>query len=122
MPKEQALLYLIEQDGKTVFYGNDTGIFPEEIDEYLAKNNKKIDLLSLDCTKCDNDYKYYTHMSMEEGKVIFDRFKAKGILSEDVKCYYTHFSHNGHQIYDDLVKSAKKYGFKVAYDGLEINL
>ena len=120
MNPEQALIYLIEKDGKTLFYGNDTGVFSEKIDEYLKDNGKKIDLLSLDCTKCDNDFGYYVHMSMAEGKSIADRFSEKGLLSDNVKLYYTHFSHNSGQIYDDMVPRAKKYGFNVAYDGLEI--
>ena len=122
MDTEQALIYLIEKDGKTLFYGNDTGVFSEEIDDYLKRNGKKIDVLSLDCTKCDNEFEYYTHMSMAEGRMIADRFIKKGLLSDDVKLYYTHFSHNGGQIYDDLVVAAKKYGFEVAYDGLKISL
>lgn len=61
MNPEQALIYLIEKNGKTLFYGNDTGVFPEMVDDYLKDNGKKIDLLSLDCTKCDNDFGYYSH-------------------------------------------------------------
>ena len=120
---ETALIYLIEKDGKTFFFGNDTGIFNEEIDEYLQKHSKKIDLLSLDCTKCDTEYNYYTHMSMSEGRRIADRFIKRNILSENAKLYYNHFSHNGNMIYDDLVATAKeKYGFDVTYDGLSIDI
>lgn len=119
---EQSLLYLIEKDGKTLFYGNDTGMFSEKTDEYLVNNNKKIDFLSLDCTKCDNDFGYHVHMSMAEGREIADRFTEKELLSEKAKLYYNHFSHNGRQIFDELCERAKKYGFDVAYDGLEIEL
>ncbi|MBP5210110.1 MAG: MBL fold metallo-hydrolase [Clostridia bacterium] len=117
---ETALLYLIEKDGKCLFYGHDTGFFSEEIDDYLAQGGKKIDLLSLDCTKGDNDFHYDTHMSMEEGKVIADRFRSRGLLADDVRLYYNHFSHNAGQTYDELVKRARRYGFFVAYDGLEV--
>ena len=122
MNPEQALIYLIEKDGKTLFYGNDTGVFPETVDDYLKDNGKKIDLLSLDCTKCDNDFRYKVHMSMEEAKTIADRFAKKGLLNKNAKLYYNHFSHNGGQIYDDLVERAKKYGFEVTYDGLSLTL
>lgn len=122
MDSEQALIYLIEKDGKALFYGNDTGVFSERTDDYLKNNGKKIDLLSLDCTKCDNDIAYYTHMSMAEGRGIADRFIKKGLLADNAKLYYNHFSHNGGQIYDELVERAKKYGFEITYDGLEIIL
>lgn len=119
----EALIFLIENDGKAFFYGTDTGFFSEEIDEFLTKENKKIDLLCLDCTKCDNEFDYYVHMSMSEGRRIADRFAEKCLLKEDAKLYYTHFSHNGMMIYDELVTVAKsKYGFNVAYDGLTVTL
>lgn len=61
-------------------------------------------------------------MSMKEGREIADRFIKKGLLADNAKLYYNHFSHNGGQVYDELIERAKKYGFKVAYDGLEISL
>ena len=119
----EAVVFVIEKDGKSVFYGNDTGVFGEEVDDFLSKQGVKINLLSLDCTKGDNEFDYYTHMSMAEGREIADRFRDRGILADDATLYYTHFSHNGGMIYDDLRKVAReKYGFDVAYDGLEIEI
>lgn len=121
--KNEALIFAIEKDGRTLFYGNDIGFFDEDIDDYLLSKGVKINLLSLDCTKCDIDHKYYSHMNMEEGKRIAERFYKKGLLASDVKYYYTHFSHNGKATYDELVVIAKeKYGFEVAYDGLAIKV
>ena len=120
--KEQPLLFLIEKDGKSMFYGNDTGIFGNEIDDWLAANGKHIDLLSLDCTKEDTEFDYYTHMCMAEDRKIADRFADRGIIGADTKLVVTHFSHNGGLIYDELVKAAEKYGFTVAYDGFTVDL
>lgn len=119
----EALIYLIEEDGKAFFYGTDTGFFSEETDAFLAREGKKIDLLCLDCTKCDNEFNYYVHMSMSEGRRIADRFAERGLLKDGAALYYTHFSHNGGMIYDELVAAAKsKYGFAVTYDGLTVTL
>ena len=119
----EALIFLIENGKKAFFYGTDTGFFTEEIDDFLVREGKKIDLLCLDCTKCDTEFNYYVHMSMSEGQRIADRFADKGLLKEDARLYYTHFSHNGKMIYDDMVTVAKsKYGFEVAYDGLTVTL
>ena len=121
--ENEALLFLIEKDGKSVFYGNDTGYFPEEIDDFLKKNGKTVDLLSLDCTKCDNEYDYYIHMSMSEGRRIADRFAEKGLIDQNTRLYYTHFSHNGKMTYDDMEPVARqKYGFEVAYDLLTVEI
>jgi len=117
---EQAFLYLIERDGKAMFYGNDTGFFDDDIDQWLIANNKHVDLLSLDCTKGDKPFTYITHMGMQEGRVIADRFLQQGIIDGNTKLYYTHFSHNCGMIHDELENAARKYGFSVSYDGLSV--
>ena len=119
---EQAFIYLIEGGGKTLFYGNDTGYFPETIDDWLRDNGKHIDLLSLDCTKGDAPYTYKTHMGMQEGRMIADRFLRKGIIDDSTLCLYTHFSHNCGMIHDELAEAAKAYGFGVTHDGMTVEI
>ena len=120
---EQAFVFLIEKDGKCIFYGNDTGTFSTEVDEWLANNGKYIDLLSLDCTKGDIETPYYGHMSMSEGRAIANRFLEKGIIDEKTKLYYTHFAHGCKMTHEELEKTAKeKYGFKVTYDGFRLDV
>ena len=120
---EQAFLFLIEKDGKAIFYGNDTGYFDEATDEWLEKNGKHIDLLSLDCTKGVVDTPYYGHMAMKDGRAIADRFKARGIIDEKTKLYYNHFAHGCKMTHDELVKVAREeYGFNVTYDGLRVEI
>ena len=121
--EEQSFFYLIEKDGKTLFYGHDTGFFGEHIDSWLAERGKHIDLLSLDCTKGDNPFTYKTHMSMEEGSIITARFAARGLIDQNTKRYFNHFSHSCGMIRDELAVVAKeKYGFEVSYDGCEVEL
>ena len=115
---EQAYIFLIEKDGKSMFYGNDTGTFTTDVEEWLAANGKYIDLLSLDCTKGDIETPYYGHMSMSQGREIADRFFAKGVIDENTKLYYTHFAHGCKMTHDELEQTAKeKYGFKITHDG-----
>ncbi len=120
--REQALLYLIERDGRAMFYGNDTGEVTEEIVTWLAENRKKVNLLSLDCTKGDTLASYKSHMSMVQGREVADRFLKAGITDENTRLFYTHFSHNCGMIYDELVVAAQKYGFEVTYDGLTLEV
>ena len=119
---EDAHIFLIEKNGKAMFYGNDTGVFSEEIDEYLAENQKHVDLLSLDCTKGNQPFTYNHHMSMAEGRLIADRFFAKGILDSSSLLYYTHFSHNCQNTHDELAEIAKDYGFSITHDGCIVEL
>lgn len=122
MSSEQALLYLIERGGKSVLYLNDTGIFSEETDVYLKGAGVRVDLVSLDCTKGDMFHDYYTHMSMEECNSIKQRFLRAGICGENTRFIITHFSHNCKKSHAELESAAEKYGFLVAYDGMEIEI
>ena len=120
---EQAFVFLIEKDGRTLFYGNDTGVFGTEIDEWLANNHKHIDLLSLDCTKGDYDTPYYGHMSMGQGREIANRFLKAGVIDQTTKLYFNHFSHGCRMTHEEMVETAKeKYGFKVTYDGFRVEV
>lgn len=117
---EECLIYLIEQDGKTLLYGNDTGIFPEETFEYLT--GKKLDLVSLDCTGGAIHADGHNHMGMESNIKVKERLIELGCVKEDTKWVLTHFSHNCQMTHEELVKEAEAIGFEVAYDGLEIEL
>lgn len=121
-PDEDAFMFLIEKDGRTILYATDTGYFHSAIDKFLLKKGIKINLWVLDCTKGDNDLVYDMNMSMKEGKAIADRLAKRGLFADDIKFVYTHFSHNSGQIYDELVARAEKYGFEVSYDGMEIEV
>lgn len=117
---EESLIYLVEQDGKTLLYGNDTGIFPEETFEYLKK--VKIDLVSLDCTHGARYPGGVGHMGLESNIKTKERLTTLGCVHANTKFVITHFSHNCGMLHGELEEVAQPHGFEVAYDGLEIVL
>ncbi|MGL4344730.1 MAG: MBL fold metallo-hydrolase [Cellulosilyticaceae bacterium] len=117
---EECLIYLIEQDGKTVLYGNDTGIFPEETFEYLA--GKKLDIVSLDCTGGAIHADGHNHMGMESNVKVKQRLEELGCAQEGTRWILTHFSHNCKMTHEELTQQAEAIGFEIAYDGLEIEI
>lgn len=120
-PKSDPVVYFIEKDGKNLFYGNDTSDFTEEAWDYIAKNGKKISLLSLDCTEGDKEIQYVGHMNLKRCIAMRKRFMDLGLVDENTVCVLHHFSHNGgHVSYDEFCKIAEKENFLVAYDGMEI--
>lgn len=120
---EQSLIFIIEKDGKTVLYGNDTGYFYEEVFTYIEKQGIRFDLISLDCTLVNNPVPDTgTHMGFDQVRRITERLTAAGAVTDKTVKYVTHFSHNGNPLQAELVKSAKKIGFCAAYDGEEILL
>lgn len=120
---EQSLIYIIEKDGKTVLYGNDTGYFYEEVFAYIEKHDIRFDMISLDCTMVNNPVPDTgTHMGFDQIRRVAQRLQKAGAVTDKTVKYVTHFSHNGNPLQSELEKSAKGLGFCVAYDGEEILL
>ena len=117
------VVYLIEKDGKTVFYSNDTSEYPDESQEYLKRLQKPIDLISLDCTEACNDITYVGHMSLDRCIALRSRLVEIGAVDSNTVFVLNHFSHNGKSVvYDEFVKIAEGYGFKVSFDGMVIEI
>lgn len=116
-PDEDSFIYLIEKDGKTCLYGHDSGVFPPETFNWLAKH--VIDVAILDCTNGLIDEKT-NHMNIEAIKEMKTRFTELGMLHENSKVVATHFSHNSGLLHNDLELLLLPFGIDVAYDGMEI--
>lgn len=122
-PKSSPVVYLIEKDGKTIFYSNDTSEYPDESMEYLGKLNKPIDLISLDCTEACGDATYVGHLTLDRCIELRKKLIDIGAADENTKFILNHFSHNGKNVlYDDFVKIAAENNFEVSYDGMIVEI
>ncbi len=128
-PKENCFIYLIEKDGKSILYCNDTGIkgdqgtFSEENITFLKDRGIKLDFIGLDCTYGTVEaHKYGGHLSLYDGAYLVDKFRENGLIRETAKIIVTHFSHWHMLLHDDFQRLADEFGFEVAYDGIEIEV
>ncbi len=116
---EEALVYIIESEGKTLLYLHDTGVPYDEVFDFLTANRIKADFVSYDCT-------YVAlpsgggHMGLDSCEVLRNKFLALGIIDERTLNCINHFSHNGKLIHDELVPVAEDLGFLTAYDGMAL--
>lgn len=117
MKNENALIYLIEGGGKTLLYGNDTGLFYDEVWDFLK--NRKIDCVSLDCTmgKHPTDP---AHMGFPNDIDIQERLNEMNCTNQYTKWVCVHFSHNGGMLYKEMKEWAAEKNFEAAWDGMEI--
>lgn len=121
--KSSPVVYLIERDGKMIFYSNDTSEYPRESMEYLKTLKKPIDLISLDCTEACNDATYVGHLSLARCIELRKTLLEIGAADEHTVFILNHFSHNGKNVvYDEFVKIAAEYNFDVTYDGMVVEL
>ena len=122
-PKSSPVLFVIEKDGKSIFYANDSSEYNDESMACLRSIKKPIDLISLDCTEANGDTTYVGHLCFKRCVALRDRLIEEGIADKNTKFVLNHFSHNGIDVlYDDFRKIAEKEGFGVTYDGLTIEI
>lgn len=111
-------LYVIEHEGKTLLYGNDSAFFPEETWEMLSKYH--YDCVILDCTSVTESHVFATHMGFEEVKAVKQRLLQSGCADENTIFTVTHFVHTFAPLHERITPIFAKEGMIAAYDGLEI--
>jgi phosphoribosyl 1,2-cyclic phosphate phosphodiesterase len=117
-PAETCLLYFIEKDGMTLFYGHDTGLLPESTWAWLLRKN--IDIAILDCTNGNLPFTG-SHLNIQAVIDIKNRLLSHGCMTTEGKVIATHFSHNIGMQYDDLLDCFQHEGIMVAYDGMVLH-
>ena len=120
-PDTGPVLWIIARGGKTMLYGNDSGYFPDETWDYLARAKPQFDFVSLDCTSAGLGPGHRnSHMSLAVNAEVRDRMVALGCAGEHTIFCAHHISHNGRRTHAQLTAEAANCGFLVSYDGMEI--
>ena len=117
------VIYAISFQNEKLLYAHDTGIFPEETWSAL-KNYGVFQIVSLDCTGgigVDGEWRD-GHMCLRTNLEVVKRMKREGLLNKHTKIILNHFSHQSGQGYEEMKEEAEKYGFAVAYDGMEVEV
>lgn len=123
MKNEQALLYTIQKDNKTMMICYDTARITEENYDYLLQMNLHIDCILIDGTsgKHTNGVQN-VHMGLMDAYDTIQKLKDKSILKENARTIITHISHNGGYTHETYTKKAAKLKMEVAYDGMELEI
>lgn len=116
--REDCMIYIIQDQKKTLLYGHDSGIFQEKTWEQLK--NYKFDCVVLDCTMVDRTDVYAGHMGLPDNIEIRKRMLREGTASEDTKFVLTHFVHRFNPVHERISPLFAKENFIAAYDGMEL--
>ncbi|MBQ2715092.1 MAG: MBL fold metallo-hydrolase [Clostridia bacterium] len=114
--------YLFEKSGKKIFYALDGALFLHQT--YYALVEKEFDTLVLDCTTGDyeGDYRLCEHNSIPLIRLMLPSMKTVRMITADTQVYLSHLAPSLHKSHDETVKICEKFGAKVAYDGLKIDI
>ena len=113
-------IYVIEHDGKTLLYGNDSAYFPPETWEELCKYH--YDCVILDCTSVTESHVFASHMGFEECRMAQKRLLDSACANEDTVFVATHFAHTFAPLHERITPIFAKEGIIAAFDGMEIEI
>ncbi len=115
------VIYSITCGKKRMLYAHDTGVFTQKAREGLVSEGY-FNLVSLDCTGClgqNGDWRD-GHMSLKTNLEMIEFMREEKLIDDKTVIVVNHFSHNGGQIYEEMLAEAAKHNIIVAYDGLEV--
>ncbi len=117
----QAMLFLIERDGRRLLYGTDTGPLPEAAWETLAAAGAPIHVAVLDHTFGLAE-RARGHMNWEQLVEQVERMRAEGLLADGARIFAHHLGHHSNPPHEELSAFAAARGYEVAYDGLRVEV
>lgn len=120
----EALLYLIERDGRCLFYATDTGELPAETWAHLAKLSGaglQIHVVAMDHTFGMQD-RVRGHMNWQQFTEQIARLRGEHLLADGARVFAHHLAHHSHPPHEELVDFAAQHGYEVAYDGLVVEV
>jgi phosphoribosyl 1,2-cyclic phosphate phosphodiesterase len=118
-PGVEPLLYVIEAEGRSIFYGTDTAVLPEETWRGLQCCKLRFDLVILDHTYGPKETGT-DHLSAHQLIEHYARMREEGLLSDNAQVYATHIAHEGNPPHPRLSEFAAENGYEIAYDGLTV--
>ena len=116
--REECLVYICKKDGKTVFYGHDTGSNLSE-EAWRLLTAQRYDLISLDATMGKKTIGGY-HMGLPDVEMVVEKLTGLGCVDDKTVKVINHFSHNGEMTHDQLTDWGAQRGILAAYDGMEV--
>jgi len=115
----ESLIYAVESDGRSIFYGTDTAMLPEETWQSIHQHKLRFDLVILDHTYGLNE-PGNDHLSAHQFIEHVARMRDDDLLTENARVFATHIAHEGNPIHPDLAAFAAQHGYEIAYDGLTV--
>lgn len=123
---ENSANYIIKlHDGKTLFYGLDTGYYLEETFQELKRY--KLDYYISECTygnAANRPLFPDGHLDVSSCMRIFTRLLTHGVIDKNTKIYITHINHSHTATHQELSRIFNSMDFpckiSVAYDGMHV--
>jgi phosphoribosyl 1,2-cyclic phosphate phosphodiesterase len=117
-PTMGAMLYAVQADGRTIFYGTDTAVLLEQTWQAFHQHQLQFDVVILDHTYGPTQAGSGDHLSAHQFIEHVKRMRDEGLLRPNARALATHIAHEGNPPHPELQEFARQNGYEAAYDGL----
>jgi len=117
--EQQALNFVFERDGKTLFYNLDSNWLLPKTLAFLSRY--RFDIAIFDATWCDLtdiDIKGTGHHNFAMLEKTVGQFRERGMFSDNAVIVYSHLSTGNAPPHDETAERLARQGITLAYDGM----
>lgn len=122
-PQDIARIYIIEKDGRILYYGCDTSWIPTESWNFMKDLKINAMIMELTCgLNAPDDWRIFEHTTIEMLKLMLAMFRKYDRFDKNVRFYVSHMARTLHTNHEELKNYLAEYGVTPAYDGMKINV
>lgn len=123
-PAKDSRLYLVDDGSTRVLYATDTPPVGEDFYDALAAAGKPLDCAIVDHTYGPSmpDAPRSDHMTAHDVARMTAELRSRGLLRPAGQVWATHISHECTPVHDELEAFAQANGYRIAWDGLELDI
>lgn len=118
----ETVLYIVEHNGKSLFWIHDSGLLLDETIDYLRTLDICFDAVSMDCTLKRGSFFTPSHMDILQCNETKELLSQMGRIHDKTVCILSHIGHLIELTHEELSAEAKEFGFIVAFDTMEIEV
>lgn len=122
-PGEITRVYLIEREGRILFYGCDSAWLPTETWNFLREQPVNVMVMELTCGELATyDWRIFEHNTPEMLQIMLTMFRKYNLFAPDVKYYVSHMARTLHGDHASVARLLEPMKVTPAYDGMQIEI
>lgn len=110
--------FVLEKNGKKIFYGCDGAWLLTSTCNYLRKSELSLMIMDATCGDYTGDYRVGEHNCIPMLRLLVPSLKTLGIATDSTQIVLSHIAPSLHKPHCKIAESVREDGFTVAYDGM----
>lgn len=116
------MLFAIEKAGRRLLFASDTSCLPETVWPEVQARGWSFDVVIFDHNDGFTRSHSATHMGSQAVLSEFARMSELGLVDEATRLYGTHIAHHSNSIHEVEDARAQELGYRIAHDGLIVEV